>query len=85
MPSKILFKDDEEKEKNKLKTSQIIKKNMEEVLENEEMIKLAKSHRKDDLMYNYACEMYIQEIELIIQYRKYLKSNKKPSSKVKIV
>ena len=74
IPSKILFKD-EEKEKEMLKNSQDLKNKVMEILEDDDKMKLAQTHREDEIRIHLRNYGIVEEIETILQYRIYKKSN----------
>ena len=81
VPSRIIFKDDEAKEKEMLEKSNKIKKKMEEILEDEVILDSAKRHRQKELEEHIMYHGYLEEIESIKQYEIYCKYNSKPMFK----
>ena len=70
IPSKIKYKDDEEKEKEKLAESKRILKKVKQVLEDEEFMKNAIKLRNEEIENHIRHEDIMQNINLIIEERK---------------
>ena len=82
IPSRILYKDDEEKEQAMLDKSQKIKQKMADILDNEEVMTEAENHRNGEIEIHMENHRKIEEIELILAFKDL--KNKNDSVKPKV-
>ena len=69
------------KEKEMIDTSSRIKKKMEDILDDEEVLKQAEEHRISEIEEHITYQGYLEEIESVKQFKIYCKSNSNPMFK----
>ena len=74
IPSRILYKHNEDKEREMVDKSSNIKKNIENVMDDDSIMSIAEFHRSDELHQHLTYNRYFEEIELVRQYKKYVQS-----------
>ena len=77
VPSRILFKDDDVKEKEMISKSNDIKSKMKTVLKDVDIMKVAENHREDEIDLHLRNHKNVEEIEFILEFKNYKKSKSK--------
>ena len=84
VPARVLYKDDQEKEKFMIEKSCKVKEKVAAALENENIIEKAQAHRNEEIMDHLGCIKRIKEIDLITEFKDHCRTNKAPNFNIKV-